>query len=377
MQMTISKTYNLNNNINCYFNQCRLYEHGVAIGSLCRPLCSTQDIKSVTCHSFRQGKEAVFSAEWHQTKLVFKTSRSVMQNLHWHDNGLKKYPTEREFRAIIRGIVLAKLNMSVSHENAVRLSRLKPSYEEMDIEKRRQEMDNLWPLVQDNEYVLSALFTDRDVFPQLLGTCGLYFAVEYLEPVQGVSTMLSTSSDDRDDWGRRLKLSVMIMELIDEIDSSFKEPFHLCDIKLNHFGMAKGGTRLKFIDLNTVYPRSVVNKIIRSTKGCYSDDDCDFFDCRARCELETNKCSDTVTNNNMQIVCEKLFLGWTMSNKVLVPGLLMSQHTPSSLATVLRQCANPESESNRPRAATTDEIRKRLYNILVEIEQTVNNDFVL
>ncbi|GLV45847.1 uncharacterized protein CBL_11644 [Carabus blaptoides fortunei] len=323
---------------------CRLYEHGVAIGSFCRPLCSTHDIHSLTCHSFRQGKEAVFSAEWHQTKLVFKTSRNVIQNLHWYDNGVKKYPSEREFRAIIRGIIHAKLNMTLSHENAVRLSRLKPSYEEHDIPKRQQEMDNLWPLVQDNEYLLSALYTDRDVFPQLLGTCGLYFAVEYLEPVQGVSTMLSTS-DGQDDWGRRLKLAVMIMELIDELDSSFREPFHLCDIKLNHFGMPKGGTRLKFIDLDTVYPRSVVNKIIKNTDSCSSDEDCDFYDCRARCDMDSR--------------------------------LLMSQHTPSSLAAVLRQCANPESESSKPRGTTPDDIRRRLYNILVEIEQSVNNDFIL
>lgn len=318
----------------------------------------------------------MFSGEWHQTKLVFKTSRNVVQNLHWYDNGIKKYPTEREFRSIIRGIIQAKLNMSLSHENAVRMSRLKPTYEELDIEKRQQEMDNLWPLVQDNEYLLSALFTDKDVFPQLLGTCGLYFAVEYLEPVQGVSTMLSTT-DDRDEWGRRLKLSVLIMELIDELDSAFREPFHLCDIKLSHFGMPKEATRLKFIDLNAVYPRSVVNKIVHSPEYCSNDDDCDFYDCRARCDLETKRCSDTVTNNNLQIVCEKLFLGWTMNNKVIVPGLLMSQHTPSSLAAVLRQCANPDSESNQPRAATPDDVRRRLYNILVEIEQSVNNDFVL
>lgn len=356
--------------------QCRLFEHGVVIGSLCRPLCVTHEIQSFTCHSFRQGKEAVFSAEWHNTKLVFKAARSAVQNLHWYDNGVKKYPSESDFRSTIRAIVLSKLNVSLSHENAVRLGRLKPSYEELDPVKRQKEMDNLWPLVQDNEYVISALYTDIDIFPQLLGTCGQYFAVEYLDPIQSVSTLLSMS-DGRDEWSKRLRLSILIMELVNELDSSFKEPFHLCDVKLSHFGLTKGGSRLKFIDLNIVYPKSVVNKIIKNIGSCKSDDDCDLYDCRGKCDIDTKKCQGAVTNNNVQIVCEKLFLGWTMSNKMIIPGLLMSQHTPSSLASVLRQCANPASEFNNPRSSTPDDIKQRLYNIVVEIEQTVSNDFIL
>lgn len=237
-------------------------------------------------------------------------------------------------------------------------------------------MDNVWTLVQDNEYLISALYTDVDVFPQLLGTCGQYFAVEYLEPVQGVSTLLSLT-DGREEWAKRLRLAILIMELINELDSSFKEPFHLCDVKLSHFGLTKPGTRLKFIDLNSVSPKSVVNEIIRNIGDCESDNDCEFYDCRGRCDMERKKCYNAVTNNNMQIVCEKLFLGWTMSNKMIIPGLLMSQHTPSSLATVLRLCANPESEADKPRAATSDEIKQRLYNIIVEIESSVSNDIIL
>lgn len=299
-----------------------------------------------------------------------------MANLHWYDNSVKKYPSEKDFQATIRAIVLSKFNVTLTPENALRLSRLKPAYEETDSLKRKKEMDNVWPLVQDNEYVISALYTDADIFPQLLGTCGQYFAVEYLEPIQGVSTLLSMS-DEREKWAKRLRLSILIMELVNELDTSFKEPFHLCDVKLSHFGLTKSETRLKFIDLNTVYPKTVVSKIIRTIGYCESDSDCDFYDCRGRCDYGANLCLKAVTNNNMQIVCEKLFLGWTMRNKMIIPGLLMSQHTPSSLATILRQCANPENEADKPRGATNEEIKQRLYNIVVEIESSVSNDFLL
>ena len=78
----------------------------------------------------------------------------------------------------------------------------------------------------------------------------------------------------------------------------------------------------------------------------------------------------------LQVVCEKIFLGWTLSGTVIVPGLLMSQHTPSSLAALLRLCANPDTDLNSPRAAVSEDIKRRLYATLVEMEQAVANDVV-
>ncbi|CAH2002747.1 unnamed protein product [Acanthoscelides obtectus] len=317
---------------------CHLYGKGLAVGSLCAPLCTTKDIHSLTCHSFQATKEAVFSAEWHNIRLVFKSVPKDTQAIHWYENGMIRYPTEKEFLSTIRTIVKNKLNLTLAYDTAVRLSRLKPSYEEKNKLKRQKEIDNLWFLLQDNEYLLSALFTDKDVFPQLLGTCGQYYAVEYLEPVPDVNSLLSIS-DSKEDWGRKLRIAVQILDLLEELETGFREPFHLCDIKIQHFGFVK--------------------------------------DCRSRCNLKTHKCSDTVANNNLQIVCEKIFLGWRMSNTIIVPGLLMSQHTPSDLATILRQCANPLNEPGKSRDVPEEDVKKRLYNVISEIEQSIDSDFFL
>ncbi|CAH2002748.1 unnamed protein product [Acanthoscelides obtectus] len=355
---------------------CHLYGKGLAVGSLCAPLCTTKDIHSLTCHSFQATKEAVFSAEWHNIRLVFKSVPKDTQAIHWYENGMIRYPTEKEFLSTIRTIVKNKLNLTLAYDTAVRLSRLKPSYEEKNKLKRQKEIDNLWFLLQDNEYLLSALFTDKDVFPQLLGTCGQYYAVEYLEPVPDVNSLLSIS-DSKEDWGRKLRIAVQILDLLEELETGFREPFHLCDIKIQHFGFVKGSTRLKFIDLDGVLPRSVINSVLKGVRYCNSDNDCDFLDCRSRCNLKTHKCSDTVANNNLQIVCEKIFLGWRMSNTIIVPGLLMSQHTPSDLATILRQCANPLNEPGKSRDVPEEDVKKRLYNVISEIEQSIDSDFFL
>lgn len=234
-------------------------------------------------------------------------------------------------------------------------------------------MSSLWVLLQNNEYLLSILYTERDVFPQLLGTCGPYFAVEYLEPIPDVSSLF-TLSDHRDDWGRKLKTAVLILELLEELETGFKEPFHLCDIKLEHFGFVKSVSRLKYLDLNHVYPKSIISDYIAQMDHCTKDEECEILDCRSYCDKKKKRCAKTVSNSNLQIVCEKIFLGWRMSNTVIVSGLLMSQHTPSELASILRQCANQHSHPGKPRFAPDEEIKKRLYNVLVEMEQTVNSD---
>jgi len=48
----------------------------------------------------------------------------------------------------------------------------------------------------------------------------------------------------------------------------------------------------------------------------------------------------------------------------------MSEHTSSTLAVLLRQCANPDGDTTHlPRAAAPDNLQKRLYNMLSEMEQ--------
>ncbi|XP_066257589.1 divergent protein kinase domain 1C [Euwallacea similis] len=357
---------------------CHLYDQGLAIGSLCAPLCVSKDINSLTCHSFQTTKQPVFSAEWHNIKLVFKSVPTDVQPIHWHDNGVLKYPTEKEFLSTIRTIVKRKLNLTLAYDTAVRLARLKPSYEEKNVLKRRLEMESLWNLLQDNEYLLSTIFTDKDVFPQLIGTCGGYFAVEYLEPLPfSHSTAVFSLGDSKEDWGLRLRVALQILELLDELETSFREPFHLCDIKMNHFGVTSDKKKLKFIDLDEVFPRTIISSIFKDIISCNGDEDCDFLDCRSFCNKSIHKCHSNVGNNNLQIICEKIFLGWRMSNTIIVPGLLMSQHTPSELASILRQCANPEGLEEKVRTIPDEEVRKRLYNILYEIEHSVNNDFFL
>ena len=74
---------------------------------------------------------------------------------------------------------------------------------------------------------------------------------------------------------------------------------------------------------------------------CREHSDCDFFDCRGRCDLLTHRCAGGVVNNNLQLVCEKVFLGgegWAAR------GLLDSRHASIALRHAVAECANPAGQ---------------------------------
>lgn len=356
---------------------CSLHNSGAAAGILCGPLCSERRIHSLACETLHGGKEAVFSAHWERTRLVFKSSRihtysDQSEAVFWTDTaGSKHFPSEEEFTSMIKDLIANKLNLTITSHQLQRLSRLRRHHVETNPTRRNVEMENVWPLLRENEYIMSILYEDRDVFPQLIGTCGTFFAVEYVKPIQTPTTILALS-DSKPEWAKRLKLAVMILDLLEEFDSNFAEPFHLCDVKINHFGLPPGGQRLKFLDLDSVFPRTAVGRLVADGRSCKRHEDCDFFDCRSFCSAN-NRCESPVANNNLQIICEKIFLGWTLSGTIIIPGLLMSQHTTSTLAVMLRQCANPAGDSTHlPRAAVPDSLKSRLYNMLSEMEQQFN-----
>lgn len=214
--------------------------------------------------------------------------------------GSRHFPSEDDFVTMIKDLVINKLNVTLTQHQLERLARLRTHRVETDAVRRQLEMENLWPLLQENEYLMVILYEDRDVFPQPIGTCGTFYAVEYVRPIETPTTVLALS-DSKPEWAKRLKLAVMILSLLEELETKFPEPLHLCDVKINHFGLPLGGQKLKFLDLDAVFPKSVVDRIISDGKNCEKHEDCDYFDCRSICS-KNKRCESPVLNNNLQVI---------------------------------------------------------------------------
>lgn len=315
--------------------QCIEHMSGDALGNLCEPLCILEDVQAVACQHTTNNKHSAFTATLNSKKLVFKSPKKVNvfepDLLYWLDEkNDRHYPSTEEFRNMIKELVLLKVNISISDEKADELGKLpkdddSSSINQNDISRRATEMDNAWLLIQDYEYLLTILFTDNGLFPKRVGTCGSFYAVEHAEPLKGASALFSLE-ESKEEWERRSRLAVLILELLEKLD---KAQLKFCDVELSNFG-ASGG-KLRYLDL----------KGIRS-KG---------IPCAAGEEGETD---------NLQLVCEKVYLGWVLRARVMLPGLLVSRRAPTVLSSLLRRCADPNAS---PPSA---ELRRALYNTMVK-----------
>ncbi|KAK5642543.1 hypothetical protein RI129_008710 [Pyrocoelia pectoralis] len=353
---------------------CELYKNGAAEGNLCIPLCDSQNQFTFTCQTYHTTKEAVFRVTWGDIRFVLKSAVSNIPAIHWYDNGALKYPSEKEFLSTLKAVTKHMLNYTLPNSSLNKLAYLRPNQRKMDIKIRRIEMDNIWILIQDNEYLIAKAYADREIFPHVMGTCGPYFGLEFIESLPETYSLLY-DQDTKINWKRNVKYAIMMMELLEELDNNFREPLHMCDVKIRDFGITEPENgKVKVLDLDMVYPKSIVNRFIKDIKTCTQDEDCKYYDCRGRCNTELAKCGRTITNNNLQVVCEKIFLGWRMSSTILLPGLLLSKHAPDELMVALRHCGNPENEDKIPRGAASEDVRKQIYNILVEIDQYMETD---
>lgn len=109
-------------------------------------------------------------------------------------------------------------------------------------------------------------------------------------------------------WAARVRLSVLILELLEDLDSSVSEGFSLCDIKPSHFGLSSTSSKLKFIDLDVALPKAIANAITADGSDCRLNSDCNLFDCRSKCNTESHKCDSPITNNNLQVFFDIYFV---------------------------------------------------------------------
>ena len=125
--------------------------------------------------------------------------------------------------------------------------------------------------------------------------------------------------------------------------------------------------RVKYLDMDNVFLKPVVDKTVGDGTECEKHEDCDLFDCKGQCDLITKKCRGSVVNNNLQVICEKIFLGGDLGFKFLGgTRLLVSKHASKGLQQALQRCANPSNSKDKTRLGAGREIFKKLYETLRE-----------
>lgn len=358
-------------------NLCHKYSNGEVMGNLCDSMCGEHSTLIVdSCQSWHGGKEVVFSATIDGNKKVFIKGRKSSiesdpnEELVWSKSGTGANilpPDVDSFETMVNSFLKHNMDIDLqANDEDVSEKLWDFPLRSLEASKVSAAMKNLWALVQDNEYVLTKVYDSYELFPKVHGTCGGFYAVEHLDPLTFPSFFGTNSFSE---WSIHVSVALSILEFLDELESIFTHPVFLCDVKTSHFGISNDG-KIKFLDLDTVYQKSVVDKMMTDTPSCETHSDCHVFDCKGQCDLIFGKCINGVVNNNLQVVCEKIFLNRKLSNHpdlLFSSGFLHSKHMNSRLERVLMHCANPTRAYDDTRLAAGPDIRSELYAALKEI----------
>lgn len=140
-------------------------------------------------------------------------------------------------------------------------------------------------------------YEDMNVFPKILGTCGPFYVVEFIQPLDNYFLMFYPAW--KEDFGKRAELALKVLSFLEETEKHF--PFlHFCDIKVGHFGLDKN-LDVKLLDMDMVFFETSLKKNIGAIQNCSKDKDCSFIDCRGSCNEVTGNCEDKVLDNNFQV----------------------------------------------------------------------------
>ncbi|XP_053687157.1 divergent protein kinase domain 1C [Sabethes cyaneus] len=339
---------------------CKRYRTEGASGYLCQDFCSWD------FHCPKPNLEIHHPHRFQTKKLgdpltiIQAVPNENYEKLFWVDSLYQKehYPTETEYENIVRRYITNKYNMEIPFDKMRSLLRLS---HKQHVSMFHNSMRDSWNLIQNHEYAMMSMFSEKDLFPFVTGNCGEVFASEHLESVDfEEDRYYYTKHIDTDRWRYHIKVAVLILDYIDELD---QHELQMCHVDLTRFGI--NNNRLKYDDLRFLYTEYTINRKMSSGSHCTRDEHCNFMLCRSECNVEKSWCESTVLNNNVQIVCEKIFLGTESS-----PGILITQKTPQRLAMLLKRCANPTEDRDISRArplGASEELKKQLYNELTSI----------
>ncbi|XP_077952543.1 divergent protein kinase domain 1C isoform X3 [Gasterosteus aculeatus] len=333
-------------------DECLQFGEGSVTGDMCEDLCVVGLVEYKRCLYYENGKK-VIEARWRGSPVILKsklenfTSYEPLGILDYQvraggsqegtggggpsdsrrslqqDTAEELSPLDVVFYATLE--VRNSLGLAEGDEDEDEgggggnnsLARLwEKKLKSRDRSYSRAELASLWSLLQQEEYTFLRVLQDLSTHvAKVLGSCGHFYAVEYLSAghawdqnifsLEGVEV-----SGARARWSSREKvqrIALSFLDMVRHFDHDFAHKLHLCDIKPENFAIRKDLTVVA-IDVDMAFFEPKMRDIL--DQNCSSDDDCNFFDCSSRCDRDRRRCSAVRRNSNLQVICEKIFRPW-------------------------------------------------------------------
>nr|XP_004416198.2 PREDICTED: protein FAM69C [Odobenus rosmarus divergens] len=352
---------------------CREYEGGVLVGDLCEDLCVGEKLLYQRCLYYERGKK-VLQADWRGRPIILKSKEEAFSSFQplgllqdAADEGGQDFP-EAELLLLVAGEVKNALGLELSGGS------LGPLWPGRRGPRWRGQLASLWTLLQQEEFVLFSLLQDlsRHALP-VLGSCGHFYAVEYLAAGsprhRALFPLDGTTGAPRGGRGQAKAVSDMALSFLDMVshfEDDFSHRLHLCDVKPENFAIRSDFTVVA-IDVDMAFFEPKMREILE--QNCTGDEDCNFFDCFSKCDLRVNKCGAERVNSNLQVICDKIFRHWFSSS---LWSSALSFPLQRQLRQAVQECADPGRTARRPPRAAPDvfwKLRRLLRETQRELQE--------
>lgn len=178
------------------------------------------------------------------------------------------------------------------------------------------EAKSIWALLQINEFLLMVALQEKEHTPKLLGFCGDLYVTErvghsslyrlevpsYLQAL--VPEALSSSLNHwlAPAWPRRARITIGLLEFVEEVFHGSYGSFLICDASPHHVGY-NSKYDCKMANLRSVASEAVVRGFLRGRR-CETNADCTYGrDCTATCDRLVKQCNTEVVQPNLAKVC--------------------------------------------------------------------------
>ncbi|KAM8822080.1 divergent protein kinase domain 1C isoform 3-T3 [Synchiropus picturatus] len=191
--------------------------------------------------------------------------------------------------------------------------------------------------------------------PRVLGSCGHFYAVEFLSAGRAWDqNLFSLEESGVSGLQGRWRIALSFLHMVSHFDLDFAHKLHLCDVKPENFAVRSDLTVVA-IDVDMAFFEPKMSDILE--QNCSTDDDCNFFDCSSRCDATTGHCSARRWNSNLQVVCEKIFRPWFSPTLLGAKAGLPLQ---VELQRAVQECAKTEG-------GAAGDVHQRLLHVLTRL----------
>ncbi|XP_044282216.1 divergent protein kinase domain 1C [Varanus komodoensis] len=343
---------------------CLDYRTGALTGDLCEDLCVEQKLIYKRCLYYDRGKK-VIQADWRGRPVILKSKNEIFSSYH-HLSFLE----EMESQGIPEAELLLMVALEIKSVLGLELpnNTMGPLWTKRRGPHWKAQLASMWSLLQQEEYIYFSVLQDfsKHVL-RVIGSCGHFYAVEYLtaghawhKTLFSVEEAVGTSFSGIKSKAKAItEIAISFLDMVNHFDNDFSHRLHLCDIKPENFAIRNDLTVVA-IDVDMAFFEPKMRDILE--QNCTGDEDCNFFDCFSKCDLKSRKCGAQRANNNLQVICDKIFRPWFSLN---LRGSAISFPLQLQLQKAVHECAESGSKDTAAHVQSTPpDSLSELYQLL-------------